>query len=128
MSDPLDEDELRRRYPPGSLGVTIYRGEAMKEPCPECPFVEGTPLNRTLPPERLDDFKFKVTIGQPFWCHKTCLTNPKTKWDTDPETGEERHRDFDRHYKMCAGAVLWAEKFKAELEGKGQDDDDASGD
>lgn len=105
-----------RKVTPGQFGVHVYRspGHEVARPCNDCPFKmerEGTPF---LPEERMDGIKFAVTMGQPFWCHKT-IYQRRTAMIED-EDGFERAPNYQRHYKVCAGAIEWAEAFKIEQE------------
>ena len=67
----------------------------LKRPCAECPFLRGSPLNKTLPKSRLRGF----AKGQ-FPCHKTAeLTEEGYE-----KTPESQH---------CAGALIALEKIGA---------------
>lgn len=65
----------------------------MTEPCDACPFLKGSPLNKTLPKGRLLEF----ASGE-FACHKAC---------------EERDGDLvakNDKTPHCAGALIFNEK------------------
>ena len=84
----------------------------MAKPCDNCPFVEGSPLNRTLKPDRLEQFEWQVSMGQPFYCHKTTLNHPDTEYYEDPRTGEETHH-WGPHMRVCRGSIDWADSAVA---------------
>ena len=64
----------------------------LKRPCAECPLLRGSPLNKTLPRERIRSF----AQGE-FPCHKTAKIT---------EEGYEKTRDSSH----CAGALIALEK------------------
>lgn len=92
-----------RAYHPG-----LPRQMRLKKPCATCPFVVDF-----IRPGRLDDIKFALSLGQPFWCHKT-VYHPAVEWITDPETGEQERPPYDRRYRMCEGAARWLDARIAE--------------
>lgn len=97
---------------PGDMGVTLFTAApAVSAPCPNCPFVMAEKGEGYIEPERLEAILFSVTIGQPFYCHKTVYT-PKTKYETTPEDFEAAR--WSGTWKMCAGALEAARKLAAE--------------
>jgi hypothetical protein len=91
---------------PGQFGVHIFTGNnPMPAPCKDCPFTHDSQFY--LSNERMEDIKFVVTMGQPFWCHKT-VHRPYIETETDPETGAEEPPKYHRDYRTCAGAREWA--------------------
>ena len=65
----------------------------MTEPCDACPFLKGSPLNKTLSKRRLLEF----ASGQ-FPCHKAC---DSTEEGFTPKNDKTPH---------CAGALIFNEK------------------
>lgn len=108
----------KSRLKPGDFGVFVYRDprREMPAPCVDCPFVLEAAGRPFLPPERMEGIKFAVTMGQPFWCHKT-VHSAATRFEEDPD-GFEKPPSWQAHYRVCAGAIRWAEAFKIEREGK----------
>jgi hypothetical protein len=71
----------------------------MKRPCSECPFLKGTPLNKTLPEKRLREF----ASGE-FACHKTA----ELREDEDGEEAAQYVGTAESQH--CAGALIALEK------------------
>lgn len=92
---------------PGEFGVRVYPGPRMKRPCANCPFKMLNDGIEYLHPQRYEDILFAVCLGQPFWCHKTVYSKPYE--GDEPST-------YERHYRMCAGAVEAAEKLELTFE------------
>ena len=67
----------------------------LTEPCDECPFLRGSPLNKTLKRSRL----IEMASGE-FACHKACKV--------DEEEGEFVPRNDKTPH--CAGALIYLEK------------------
>lgn len=66
----------------------------MTEPCDQCPFLKGSPLNKTLSRSRL-----KEMASGAFPCHKACKV--------DEDSGYVPRNDKTPH---CAGALIYNEK------------------
>lgn len=72
----------------------------MTKPCPECPFLKGSPLNKTLPKSRLREF-----ASGKFACHKTA----------ELQEDEDGHGQYvgKAESQHCAGALIALEKAGA---------------
>ena len=70
----------------------------MTEPCDACPFLKGTPLNKTLSRGRIAS----MATGE-FACHKACKADDESG-DLVPRNGKTPH---------CAGALIYLEKRNA---------------
>lgn len=96
------------------MSSCVFRGHnPMPKECANCPFKmerEGKPYLR---PQRMADIKFAVALGQPFYCHKT-VYQKSVEQDVDPETGEERPPIFDKRFRVCRGAINYAEQHADE--------------
>jgi hypothetical protein len=68
----------------------------LRRPCPECPFLRGSPLNRTLDPERIREF----AEGE-FSCHKTATLREVNGCQEYKPNADSSH---------CAGALIALEK------------------
>lgn len=99
------------RLKPGELGVNIYGGESMPADCANCPFKRAEEGNPYLYLERYEDIMFAVTLGQPFFCHKTVYNDRRTSFQEDPESGMREAPNFAMHYRMCHGAKRWAQQI-----------------
>lgn len=97
-----------------NLPISVYRlpGREMAEPCKNCPFKAEQEGRLYITEARMEDIKFSLRLGQPFWCHKSVYSK-KTKMEQTPE-GFEEAPNYDRHYMLCRGAIEWAESQKAE--------------
>lgn len=70
----------------------------LTEPCDQCPFLKGSPLNKTLSRSRIA----QMAAGE-FPCHKAC----KVEEDEDGSSGYVPRNDKTPH---CAGALIYLEK------------------
>lgn len=68
----------------------------VKQPCKDCPFIEGGNMQRSLAEGRLDGIKSDLMADKTFSCHKT----------VDYEHGDRRKE------KHCAGAMIYLYKNK----------------
>jgi hypothetical protein len=71
----------------------------LKAPCADCPFT----TDFHLAPGRLEEIEFSLSMGQPFWCHKT-VYQPGVAFDDDGNAPS-----YDCKYRMCEGAARWLE-------------------
>lgn len=104
-----------RTLTPGCFGWTRYHerlppARRLPQPCKRCPF-RDEPACDYLRPGRLDDIKFSLSMGQPFWCHVTAYAS---SIERDPETGEPP--EFDPRFRMCEGAARWLDEQIAKSE------------
>ena len=106
---------MTRELKPGDLGVTIYDGPRVEKPCANCPFTEAAKGRPYLTRKRIEDILFAVTLGQPFYCHKT-VYNGLADIVTDTDTGGEE-RVWHTSWRMCAGAIGAAEAIRGAREG-----------
>jgi hypothetical protein len=93
---------------PGDFGVSIYRFNAVKKPCKDCPFKREKEGTGYLTKSRMDGIKFAVTMGQPFHCHKTVYQ----KGIEHPDDGT---KSYHPKYRPCRGAVDYAIELAEEL-------------
>lgn len=66
----------------------------LKQPCKDCPFIDGGIMQRSLADGRLDEIKENLLNDKSFPCHKT----------VDYENGD---RGKEKH---CAGAMIYLYK------------------
>lgn len=97
---------------PGDLGVHLYSKDPVKVPCKDCPFTH--PKQLYLSDERMENIKFSVTLGQPFFCHKT-VHRPGIEEEEDLETGATHPPKWLPSYQSCKGAQEWALNLAKEL-------------
>ena len=99
---------------PGCFGVAVvYAHNAMPKECANCPFKcerEGSPY---LTEERMEGIKFAVSMGQPFYCHKTVYQ--KGIEHPEDDDGIVQTKSYDRKYRPCRGAVDYAIALAKEL-------------
>lgn len=93
----------------GQFGYHAYHRHLPAErrlanPCANCPFV----VDFGLTDERMEGIKFSLSMGQPFWCHKT-VYQPKVRVADDADG----HPSYHPAYRMCRGAELWLEETMA---------------
>lgn len=91
-------DQLRH----GRFGYHAYHRHLpaemrLKVPCANCPFT----TDFHLAPKRLEGIKFSLSMGQPFWCHKTVYQRGV------PHDDELGAPSYHRLYRMCEGAAQW---------------------
>lgn len=98
--------------------LIIFAGhQPMKSPCVDCPFKKAAEGRDYLKPGRLDDIKVGVLLGQAFYCHKS-VYRPRPD-ETELKCGDEEEvPTWHPDYKVCAGAVQWAQEFVAEAGGE----------
>lgn len=78
----------------------------MAKPCNNCPFVAEQQGRLYLAEERMAQIKDSLSLGQPFWCHKS-VYQKKTELITTDE-GFEEAPTYEGHYMLCKGAIDWA--------------------
>lgn len=92
------------KFSPGQFGVVVYEHNAMPKECANCPFKmarEGKPY---LSDERMEGIRFAVSMGQPFYCHKT-VYQKGIHHPANPDTGECETKSYDHRYRPCRGAI-----------------------
>lgn len=86
--------------------IKPHNGPAMAKACQDCPFEAEKAGRGYLTEERWLQIKSCVALGQPFYCHKTVYV-PKTEMQADGEPVS-----YQRHFRMCKGALEWLEQAK----------------
>lgn len=98
---------MTKNLKPGDLGWSLFPDRnPMLTRCVDCPFTAAENGRDYLAKGRLDDIKFSISLGQPFYCHKTVQ---KTRSD---EENPVWHPDW----RMCKGAIDFVIKGKADVD------------
>lgn len=82
----------------------------MLKPCKDCPFTAESEGHPYLHAERMEGIKFGLSMGQPFYCHKT-VHHQDTEFIVG-EDGEEHTPSWSPNYKLCRGAIDYAESIQ----------------